>query len=183
MSGRGAYREAVREQKISADVSATSITTRCLAGEKSPPLSLQGHQAQTGCVRGHPGEEVPGPGPPSGSHSCGLVVQNPLWREVPQRVSEQTPDLSFTRATWSCTVGGEWQRRRIYSSSGYFSFFVCMLLSRHVTMVSDHFTWLFHSLNLIYYLDDEIVLSVIKKSSQYNIQNIVVDINMIIKFN
>lgn len=108
-SGWGAYREAVREQKISADVSATSITTRCLAGEKSPPLSLQGHQAQTGCVRGHPGEEAQGLGPPSGSHSCGLLVQSPLWREVPQRVSQQTPDLSFTGATWSCTVGGEWQ--------------------------------------------------------------------------
>ena len=109
-SGWGAYREAVREQKISADVSATSITTRCLAGEKSPPLSLQGHQAQTGCVTGHPGEEAPGPGPPSGSHSCGLVVQWPPWREVPQRVSEQTPDLSVTGATWSRTVGGEGQQ-------------------------------------------------------------------------
>lgn len=41
----GLYRGAVREQKISADVSATSITTRCLAGGKSPPLSLHGHQA------------------------------------------------------------------------------------------------------------------------------------------
>lgn len=106
-SGWGAYREAVREQKISTDVSATSITTRCLAGEKSPPPSLRGQRAQTGCVRGHTGEEAPGPGPPSRSHSCGLVVQSPPWLEVPQRVSQWTPSLSFTRVTWSCTAGGE----------------------------------------------------------------------------
>lgn len=105
-SGWGAYREAVREQKISADVSATSITTCCLAGEKSLWLPLQGRQAQTACVRGHPGKEAQGLGRPSGSHSCGLVVQSPPWREVPQRVSLQTPDLSLTGATWSITVGG-----------------------------------------------------------------------------
>lgn len=104
----GAYREAVREQKIGADVSATSITTCCLAGQKSPPLSLQGHQTQTGCVRGHSGEEARGLGPPSESHSSGLVVQSPLWWEVPQRVSEQTPDLSFRGAAWYRAVGGEW---------------------------------------------------------------------------
>lgn len=65
-SGRGLYTEAVTEQKINSDVSATSITTRCLAGEKSPPPSLQGHPAQTGCVRGHPGEGGDGLGAPSG---------------------------------------------------------------------------------------------------------------------
>lgn len=130
-SGRGAYREAVREQKISPDVSATSITTRCLAGEKSPPLSLQGHQAQTGCVRGHPGEEAQGLGPPSGSHSCGLVVQSPLWMEVPQRVSQQTPHLSFTRVTWSCTAGGQLQGWKVQLRL-FFFLSVFMLLHKHI---------------------------------------------------
>lgn len=114
LSGWGVYREVVGEQKITADVSATSITTRCLAGEKSPPLSLQGHQAQTGDVRGHPGEEVQGLSPPSGSQSCGLVVLSPLWRVVPQRVEQQTPWLSLTITTWSCTVGGGLQARKIW---------------------------------------------------------------------
>lgn len=123
LSGWGAYREVVREQKISADVSATSITTRCLAGEKSPPLSLQGHQAQTGCVGGHPGEEVQGLSPPSGSHSCGLVVQSPLWREVPQRVSQQTPGLSLTITKWSCTVGGGLQEWKLWSRLIFHSLF------------------------------------------------------------
>lgn len=88
-----------REQKISADVSATSITTCCLAGEKSPRLPLQGRRAQTGCVRGHPGEEVQGHSRPSGSLSCGLVAQTPLWRELPERVSEHTSGLSLIEVT------------------------------------------------------------------------------------
>lgn len=139
-SGWAAYREAVREQKIRADVSATSITTCCLAGEKSPRPPLQGHQAQTGCVRGHPGKEAQGPGRPSGSHSCGLVVQSPLWREVPQRVSQQTPDLSLTGATWSRTVGVQRQEWRVLYSLGYFALPVFMLLSKHAAMFSYQVT-------------------------------------------
>lgn len=111
-----------------------------LAGEKSPPLSLQGHQAQTGCVRGHPGEEAQGLGPPSGSHSCGLVVQSPLWREVPQRVSQQTPDLSFTRATWFSTVGGEWHGEYTVAQAIFRSLHYCC-----VTLFSYHIILVLHS--------------------------------------
>lgn len=52
-----------------------------------------------------PGEEAPGPGPPSRGHSCGLVVQSPPWSKVPQRVWQRAPCLSFTGVTWSCTAG------------------------------------------------------------------------------
>lgn len=53
-----------------------------------------------------PGKEVPEPGTPSRGHSCGLVVQSPLWSKVPQRVWQRAARLSFTGVTWLCTAGG-----------------------------------------------------------------------------